>query len=278
MTISSPRLALVALPAAFLLAVACSSSSGDEGASSSSSSSSSGGADGGSSGASTSSSTSSSSSGTVPEAGAAGPFCASLGASVAFCEDFDDGTMPAVGDTQVDPGGSLAIVDDVSRSSPKSLRVVSAPATGDYTNALLRVGADPPKGTPSRVVAGFAYRGVTVPADKIVVVARLFLSATHQITVEVASADGAVVREIDQGGLDVHTSLTKAPAPGTWTRLEIDADLAAKKLVVRADGATVADAALSGTTTGLYAFNVGLTTDLAASATVNVDDVTLAFP
>lgn len=207
---------------------------------------------------------------------AAGPFCATLTPKPSLCEDFDDGTPPTDGDTQIDPGGSVAVDGALARSAPNGLKVVSAPASGAFTNALLRVPVDGPA-TPTRFKVGFSYRAeVAPPTQGVFVLVRAFLSAEHQITIELASADGAVVREIDVGGVYASTKLGKLPAAKTWIRYELDFDLGAtKKLTLAAEGAAPVEVALEGTGYDLFAANFGLTTDLAASYTAYYDDVVL---
>ncbi len=232
-----------------------------------------GGASSSSSSSSSASSASSSSGDAAPEA----PFCASLGVTVTFCEDFDDGMLPTIGDVQVDPGGAVALADGVSRSRPTSARITSAPAQGGFTNALLRVPADGPA-SPARFTTGFAYRAEAATPAGTFVVLRVFLSATHQLTLELASADGPVLREIDAGGVDETTPLPASmmPLAGAWTRFELDVDLTAKALVLKAGAASV-NATLGGTTTGLYAASFGLTTDAAASVVTHYDDLAIAL-
>lgn len=199
--------------------------------------------------------------------------CKTLASKPRVCEDFDDGSPPADSDTLVGPGGEVGIDTSRAKSSPNSYRIRSAPSDGAFTDALLRIPVDGPA-EPKRFLVGFDFRpDAEAPTTGVLVIGRAFLSAEHQITIELASNDGPVVREIDEGGLDKSVKLPVALAE-TWTRYELDFDLAQNTLHVRAGGPSI-DFALDGGGRGLYAANLGITADLATSWTANYDDVVL---
>jgi hypothetical protein len=262
----------VVLLGSLAVAVACGSSSGSGGSSgggpddgSPGEGGSSGGDDGSSGGGDGSSSGSD---------GPAGPFCASLTPKPKLCADFDDGKTPAIATTQTGAAAAQGIDATFSKSPPNSYKIDVPALPPQISYALLEMALDTPT-PPTKFIVSFDFRPDAAPAASgTLVVARVFLSQTHSVSIEPTSENGPVIREQEGGPpptLDRPSAkFARLPGAGAWTRYELTIDLAGgigKTATLKADGLVVATLALTGTTNSDYfALNLGLQADAAFTA------------
>jgi hypothetical protein len=255
------------------ISVACGSSSDSNGSSGGpGDDASSGGLEGGSSGNPNDGSSSGSDSPPPPPP----PFtCATLSPQPKLCEDFDDNTIPQTATTQTGAGATQGIVDTVSKSPPRSYEVVVPLIPAQISYSLLEMTFDTPT-PPSKFTVSFDFNPKAVPAATgTLVVARVFLSQTHSVSIELTSEDGPVIREQEGGPpptLDRASSkIASLPAANAWTRYKLTIDLASGKgtnAKLEANGAAVVPSfALTGTTNSdFFALNLGLQADAAFTA------------
>jgi hypothetical protein len=268
-----------ALVSGFLVAVACSSDPEDSPPSEPTTPPL-GGTDGGTSGSSGSSGgTDASSGGTDSNTSSGGPFCTSLSPKPGVCEDFDDNTppwaaneaAPTVGDVTKAQGGAVSVEKaGINKSGPNALKVTGT----DLQETALRLPSNDVTGTATKFTVSFAYRSEAAPLTQgTLAIVRAFVAQTHEITIEFASQEGAVVRD-NKDGNETTVKLTKLPTAKTWIRYELVIDLSGKKIVVNADGAKAAELALQNDTYDVFAANFGIATD-AQSYTAYYDDIVL---
>ena len=213
--------------------------------------------------------------------GAGPPFCATQSPAPKFCADFDDPNPGAAWTTKTEvPNNSTVGIDTtVSKSGPASLRGESrALLATEPGNAALRktflVGS-------THVRLAFSGRwSATTFGDGMVAIANVDVAANRFFTLYLRNADPgtAVLEEID-GATTTLTPLAAVPAVSTWTRVELDLDLANGKATVRLDGAKVAEAATgtaAATEVSVRIGNVYVTGPL-PKLVGNYDDVTLDY-
>lgn len=172
----------------------------------------------------------------------AGAFCATLSPKPTFCDDFDGLDVPQVWDQRLAVAGSSVARDgaEVTSGSLALLATSKTTSTGEPVTALVRKTI---AGTPSTVRFAFAMRPEAVqPTLGVLWYATLDLSTAHLFTFYLRDPSGGpALVEQAAGGIEVRTPLP-LPPKDAWTRVAIDADLVAKTLTVRYDGAAVIDA------------------------------------
>jgi hypothetical protein len=202
------------------------------------------------------------------------PFsCAKLTPAPKLCEDFDDNRPPAASVTDTGAGASQGIVDTVSVSPPRSYETKVPAIPSQIAYALLETPfttATPP----TKFTVSFDFRPeAAVPATGTLVIARVFLSQTHAVSIELTSEDGPVIREQEGGPpptLNRASSKIAVPAASAWTHYKLTIDLAGGKgtnATLEANGAALGTFALTGTTNSdFFALNLGLQADAAFTA------------
>lgn len=172
----------------------------------------------------------------------AGPFCTTLSPKPTFCDDFDGLDLSQTWDQRLAVAGSGVARDgaEVTSGALALLATSKATSTGEPVTALVRKTIG---GTPTNVRFAFAMRPEAAPPTLGVLwYATLDLSTAHLFTFYLRDPSGGpALVEQAAGGVEVRTPLPLPPADA-WTRVEVDADLGAKTLTVRYDGAKVIDA------------------------------------
>lgn len=201
--------------------------------------------------------------------------CAKLTPAPKLCEDFDDNTPPTASITDTGAGSSQGIVDTVSLSPPRSYETKVPGVPSQITYALLETPLDSAT-PPTKFTVSFDFRpDAAAPANGTLVIARVFLSQTHAVSIEITSEDGPVLREQEGGPpptLDHASSkMTALPAANAWTHYVLTIDLAGGKATnakLEANGAAVVGSfALTGqTNSAQLALNLGLQADAAFTA------------
>jgi hypothetical protein len=172
----------------------------------------------------------------------AGPYCTTLSPQPTFCDDFDlvDLTPKwdqklAVSTSTIARDGAIVTSGSMSLLAKSTGTNVASPVTALVRKTLA--------GAPTRVRFGFAMRPeAAAPPSGNLWYATLDLSINHLLTFYLRDAAGSpALVEQAAGGIEVRTPLALPPRDA-WTRVEIDADMTAKKLTVRYDGAKVVDA------------------------------------
>lgn len=209
------------------------------------------------------------------------PFCATQSPAPKFCADFDDPNPGAAWTTKTEvPNNSTVGIDTtIAKSGTASLRGESrALLATEPGNAALRktflVGA-------THVRLAFSGRwSTTTFGDGMVAIANVDVAANRFFTLYLRNADpGTAVLEEIVGATTTLTPLAAVPAVDTWTRVELDLDLANGKATVRFDGAKVAEAATgtaAATEVTVRIGNVYVTGPL-PKLVGNYDDVTLDY-
>lgn len=172
----------------------------------------------------------------------AGPYCTTLSPQPTFCDDFDLVDLTPKWDQKLAVSTSFIARDGayVTSGSLSLLAKSTGTNVGSPVTALVRKTLP---GAPSRVRFGFAMRPEAEPPPLgNLWYATLDLSINHLLTFYLRDAAGSpALVEQAPGGIEVRTPLALPPRDA-WTRVEIDADMATKKLTVRYDGAKVVDA------------------------------------
>ncbi len=171
--------------------------------------------------------------------GRGGAFCqaasrAASSASLFFCDDFDDGGLPAPWNSSYESGGTLAVDDAAASSSPASLDLVVDPLpAGQLPNVSLRALVAAPT-SPVQMAFGFSLDPVRIDpgtSASIVIAAIDFLDPSqNRYTIQLAFnvQSGAATTELDElfsGGRPYVPHAIAAPlGTGTFTDVAIQID------------------------------------------------------
>jgi hypothetical protein len=197
-----------------------------------------------------------------------GAFCSTLPKQPSLCEDFEGPN--AQGATHQSAGAIASFVTTEDRG--RSIRFEAPPSSSDIAAGYIQLASM--RGATNRFAVSFDFNpSMEAPKTGALVIARAWLSETHHVTLLLANhADGPSVFEGEASGDDPSLwktwAMERLPTPEEWTRYEIDMNIAARTVTVRANEALIATFPMAGNTFGKYSFQAGVqaSTDVPYSA------------
>lgn len=168
-------------------------------------------------------------------------YCATFGASVRLCDDFDGVALGTRWTSENRMGAVTLVIDDGGRSAPHALRVEMAPSSGaDPAGQLLHRATGKPKS--ARV--SFALLVESVPTNGHPLVVLPVQTSTGEFRAELVLSGGNQLRLLETNTV-VHGPAGSIPA-GQWVQVELNVTFSgAPHGTVKLNGATIIDTPLT---------------------------------